>query len=395
MGAVTIRGNKITIEVHDAVPDVPDTQAGSTIDPTEPTSTVEPVDPIEPVDPPTVEPQPIRQLRKVGPVNVSYDGEEISGLHITAVGQAGVRVDGYMDVKIRGNQIDHKKGYGIHATDSPSLRMDANSVTRVDPPEGILLHTETNVQIEGSDGVGMRHIRTQYGSSGIVMLNCQDLDIAFHQSMNTRGLFDKDGDKIGMGIGLKLRRCGRFNYADFSHFNERNVDSTSDNISVLACTGGAISRGIIDGNNDPAGVGVQIEQSPTGVFDVTDVDAIHMGNGAFYAYSGTHNVTWTNCRTRDMSLKDWGRGIPRSAGKNKQTGERPGHAPLCWGSGLGPNNNIRIVRGVYFNVDTTDGRIQPTEPNLTWNTNWFAQRDLREEDFTPRAPYIFKPAWSE
>lgn len=365
MSELRITGDNVVVEWVEVIPITP---------PVEP-----PVEP--PIEPPTLTPS--------GPQVSTHDGQVFENLFILADGETGLEIT-HDNVTVKNIEIGHQNGYGIHAVNAHNLRMDGVAVARIDPPEGVLPHTETNILIEDSNGVGMRHIRTQHGSSGIVLLGCADLDIAFHHSLNTRGLFDQDGDRIGMGNGLKLRRCARFKYADFSHFNDREVDSTADNVSVMDCIGGSISRGLIDGNNDPSGTGVQIEQCPTGVYNVTDVDAIHMGNGAFSAYSDTSNVTWANCRTRDNSLKDWGRGYPKSAGR---VGDLPKHSPLCWASGPTAVTGNEIVDGVYFNVTPTDGPIQPDRPNLTWNIPWFDLIELREEDFTPRTPYIFTPPW--
>ena len=73
---------------------------------------------------------------------------------------------------------------------------------------------------------------------------------------------------------------------DFSAENDVANSWTEDLVNLFQCTGGPyiIRRGLIDGNNGPAGCAYMVEGTSNVLFE--DCRCFRQGNGAFAVYSG-------------------------------------------------------------------------------------------------------------
>ena len=335
-----------------------------------------------------IEPAPsLPSLTPSDPITVTRDGQVLEGLDIHADGTTGVLVNGFKDVALRNSRIRYKNAFGVDADTAHGFVLEDTEIIRVDPPAGSLPLGDTSVRIKRSDDIGVRRLLTENGSNGLFLWTCARPVVQSHQNRNCRNIGNE-------GQGLKARFVTDLSYTDFYHFQNREEVPGQDNISILKCARGLIARGLIDGNNGPSSAGIQIEQCPEGGFEVVDVDAIHMGTAAFSVYSGTNNVTWTRCRARDNSLRDWGYGYPRTSGADRSDDGLPLWSPLVWVAGGGPHEKIKLNDCKYFNCAPEDGPTGPLKLNLIYNKEWFDAIDLKENDFTPRDPYIFVPTWS-
>jgi hypothetical protein len=155
---------------------------------------------------------------------------------------------------------------------------------------------------------------------------------------------------------------------DFSCENEKNNSRSGDNINMWGCTGSyIIRRGLIDGNNNPQGVGLITEGTPGVLFE--DIDLLHMGCGGPTAYSGyggsaqSRDVTFRRVRTKDTIQADQGRGVPSSN-------------YLTYSSSSG-TVNTRYEQCLHFNVK---------DSNLAYDQATMTVKDWKKQDFTPRAP---------
>ena len=124
-----------------------------------------------------------------------------------------------------------------------------------------------------------------------------------------------------------------------------------------------IRRGVVDGNNSPSGVGIMFEQSD-GVTSgglCEDVDAVHQGNGCFFAYPA-RNITFRRTRARDNICVSQGRGTPSSGG-------------LAWG-GSPDSSGLNVYDSRYWNLCQ----------GLLWDGSVFGTEQLSSENFTVRVP---------
>ena len=91
----------------------------------------------------------------------------------------------------------------------------------------------------------------------------------------------------------------------FLHLQRPAKSRPEDIVSVIDSQNVTIARGVIDGDNSVSGVGVMFEGNSQGGWS-KNVDAIHMGNGAFSSYSD--NVSFNYTRSFDNIDADQGRG---------------------------------------------------------------------------------------
>ena len=161
---------------------------------------------------------------------------------------------------------------------------------------------------------------------------------------------------------------------DFSSENDVANSWTEDLINLYQCTGSYVfRRGLVDGNNCPAGCAYMVQDTPGVLFE--DCDAVRQGNGAFAVYSGTggspsSNVIYRRCRVKDTIQQEVGRG--KIASNYCSFISSPG----CVGT--------RFEQNKYYHVN---------ESNLAWDGSTMAVMDWVRQDFTPRAPIRDEFGW--
>jgi hypothetical protein len=110
---------------------------------------------------------------------------------------------------------------------------------------------------------------------------------------------------------VQFNRSGDASLTNFYAKNDADTSHPEDVVSVVDSPNVTVSNGVIDGDNSPSGVGVMFEGDSQGG-QVSNVDAIHMGDGAFSSYSD--DVTLNNVHAFDNIDDDQGRGTPMSDG---------------------------------------------------------------------------------
>ncbi len=303
-------------------------------------------------------------LRASGPVVATRDGQVISGLSIVAKGEPAIRVAGFSKVRIENVRIDHEGAAGILFTDAPDLKIDGVSVEHSGAPVSGQNPSSTLNNIEGHDSprASISNVYLTGGSAGIYLVQSPDSLISNAVGKNMRGPAPR-------GQFVQLNGSNGVSIQDF--YVENDASSwPSAGVDVYNSHDAHIARGLIDGNNDPSGVGVVFNGgSSSGVVD--DVDAVHMGNGCFSALRAapTAQVVFRRTRCRDNICKDQGRGVPLSGGI-MWTGSPDGTAP-------------RLEQSSYFDACGP----------LTWPTDGFMPSELTEEDFTVRQPVSVRFCW--
>lgn len=219
--------------------------------------------------------------------------------------------------------------------DQPAINVTSDNVTiknvliRTGAGDGIDVSGDnasiSNVEVDGPtpvdnggmDGDGSTGIYS-YAVSGLKVDHATfrntGTGIATNQSPGTT-LSNIEGYNMqGPFPGGQLVQFGSSNGSSLTNFyvhNDPNLSHPEDDISVIDSPDTTISRGVVDGDNSPSGVGVMVEGTSNGT-RVSDVDAIHMGDGAFSAYS--NDVTFDRVRSFSNSAGDQGRGRPLSNG---------------------------------------------------------------------------------
>ena len=301
-----------------------------------------------------------------GPVVVTQDNQVIEDLHIEADGETGVTNPGYWGTILRRLFIEHQNAPGINLGGTNLLVEDVDVVHVGAPASGPNSSEVNNIYINAGRNVLVRRARLKGGSAGVYMVNSSNLRLEQIEGHDFRGPTPR-------GQFVQWGWCDNVLLEDFSSECAGEIAWTEDNISVFQTSNAVIRRGLLDGNNSPSGIGVMFEhvagQHSNGL--VEDVDAIHMGNGAFSAYPG-HNVTFRRVRSKDnICESQQGRGAPSSnalvfAGHPDSTG-------------------LRLEEAKYFNL------CNPA--NILWDANAFTFIDKIEEDFVPRAPIRLVFPW--
>ena len=261
--------------------------------------------PQEPLDAAGDDAGPRCDLTPSPPVTVAQDRQVVENLWITSTAGPAVVVQGHQGVVIRNCVIHHAGGPGIDFAAADNLRIEDVSIINDDAPERGANPSESLINIHGyqSTGVIIQRAKLERGSSGIYLLESPGAHLSFLEGHDFRGPFPR-------GQLVQLDKSPDAIVEDFSAENPPDTSFPEDVISVYQSARATVRRGLIDGNNSTAGVGVMFELSggeEVGLCE--DVDAIHQGNGAFSAYPGI-DVTFRTTRMRDNICSDQGRGLP-------------------------------------------------------------------------------------
>lgn len=310
-------------------------------------------------------------LTPSGSITVSANNQVIEKKRITGT----IMIDHKDGVIIRNCEINHPGGRAITAESCTNLLIEDCKITNTSAPSGQKPNSDDETMSIYLNQLGphtIRRVTVEGSGQGIYAYQCNKLiSVSFFEGHKARG---------GQGLRGQLwqfNQCtGGALCEDFSTENPANDSWTSDNINTYTCPAGQYTyrRGLIDGNNHPAGCGMMFEGTSNAL--VEDVDCVHMGNGAFAVYSGgssggaSQNMTYRRCNTRDNIATDQGRGPPESGGSSFNS------SPGCV--------NTRFEQCLYWNVK---------ESVLSWDDSTMTSRDWKKQEFTPRAPIRNKFGW--
>ena len=319
----------------------------------------------------TPTPIPLITLQPSGSITVTADNQVIENKLITG----SINLRGRNGVIIRNCHVRHPGGMGIYAQSCTNLTIEDCKVVNTSAPVGLKPNPDESKNIELNYG-GPHTIRRVYveGACGIYAYRCAGaLNISFLEGHNIRGPLS-----VPRGQLIQMNQCsGGALMEDFSAESDVKNSWTEDLVNLFQCTGGPyiIRRGMIDGNNGPAGCAYMVEGTSNVLFE--DVDCVRQGNGAFEVYAGgpsgsaSTNVIYRRARVRDTIQQEVGRG--KIASNYCSFISSPG----CIGT--------RFEQNKYYDVN---------ESNLAWDGSTMAVRDWVKQDFTPRVPIRNKFRWN-
>ncbi|MFC1459433.1 carbohydrate-binding domain-containing protein [Microvirga arabica] len=290
---------------------------------------------------------PMDITRYDGAIKSSYAGQVIENLDIY-LGRGDAVTITHDNVILRNCRIHHAEGIGVNVQGADGVKMSNVEVINTSPPSGINPETDENilnVQVENSQNFSASHVTVRDGSSGFYFLNSPGSKLDYVNGYNFHGPMPK-------GQFVQWDKSPNGSLTNFYVYNDPNKTYVEDNISVFGnSTNMLIKNGVIDGNNSETGVGVMFEYGSKGL--VENVDAVHMGNGAFSSYSD--GVTFRDVRSFD----NWGGVGPR--------GENSSNSLIFNIQGAG----VRYEEATYTN---------PTNPsNIAWDTSRAEYLDIRED----------------
>jgi Right handed beta helix region len=319
-------------------------------------------------------PLPTITLQPSGSIKVSADNQVIENKLITGK----ITVNGKSAVTIRNCQINHPGGIGIDVTNCADLNIQDCLILNTNHSTGQAQNPDESksIQLNGGGPYTIHRVTVSDMACGIYAYQtAQKVTVSFFEGHNARS----PGDRWGGNL-MQFNKCtGGATVEDFSVENESTNSRTGDNINLFTCASGSyvFRRGLVDGNNHPAGCGFMIE-STSGVL-VEDVDMLHMGNGGPGVFSGaaqpgipgtSSNTIYRRIRIKDTIQADQGRG-PALSGYTTYTS-----SPGCI--------NTKFEQCKHFNVNLG---------SLAWDVSTMTTRDWANVDFTPRAPIRNKFAW--
>ncbi len=248
------------------------------------------------------------------PIVTRYDGQIIENIDIWVDEGTAISVN-HDDVTIRNVIIHHEDGDGIDAEDVSDLTISDSRIINSDPPSGQQGEDQDTAGISAVEVTRLHvdHVTFEDSEIGIYVNDSPGAELSFIEGYNMQGPFPA-------GQLVQFIYSEDSTLTDFYNYNDPDRSHPEDNVSVIDSQDVTIARGVLDGNNSPSGVGVMFEGDSEGGY-VTDVTAIHMGNGAFSSYSD--DVTFEDVHSFDNIAGDQGRGdnlsntlIFNSAGEN-------------------------------------------------------------------------------
>lgn len=313
-------------------------------------------------------------LTTAGSINISFDGQIVENFDITGT----VSSSGFSDVIIRncwfhypgGNAIYIENGNNATVQDCKFNDTAASTGQNVEPGEDIAVHMHN---MTGS--VSITRI-TVYDAVACYLTYSS----AFFTCTFLEGIRQRSPDvNHGYHAWFQFNGCtGGGLVEDFSIVNPQLNSWSEDNFNQYASSGSyTFRRGLVDGNNSVAGVASMVENCDPGLttsglqgtFLFENIDAIHMGNGAFGVY-GTTGVIYRSCRCKDTLQFDQGRGPAASGWTTFIT------APDAF--------NTRFETCQYFNVNLVD---------LLWDASGTTYFDATNANFTARSPIVNVFPW--
>jgi hypothetical protein len=309
-----------------------------------------------------------QQLTPSGPVTASTPGQIVQNLDITANGQPCVRVTA-ASVQIRSVKCRHSGAHGIAATNANGLVISYVHVERtvLGPGAG-----QNNIDIFGSTGVRVDHVRLLNGAGGIYFEESSDNRTVFLDARNQQG-----PDGFGGGSGWQVNRSDGAVLEDFNVINQPNpaIAKPEDNVSCYNTNNCTVRRGLVEGNNSEFGQAFIIEFGRTHLIE--DLDAVNVP-ASFGVYgNGAGDVQFTRTRLYNMICHDQGRGIPSSGG-------------IIWNAETIGTDNLGVDGGVYWDPDASNGTLCG---NLVYPPAAFNPFNVTKLNFSPRAPIEIVMPW--
>lgn len=246
-------------------------------------------------------------LTESGPVTATSNGQIIENLRITSSGANGITVNGRTGVVIRNVEIRHTGGRGIYVTNSPNTQISYAKIIHEGAPASGQNSSSNRNNIEGLNSTGLVVTNAQLwqGSSGIYTIGCSGTQLSFIEGHDFRGPFPR-------GQIVQFDSSPNSSLSDFYNINPNNLAWTEDNVNIYKSSNVTISRGLIDGNNSPSGIGVIVEALSVATASlIEDVDTIRMGNGSFSAASAVSSgpgSIFRRCRARENVCGPLGNG---------------------------------------------------------------------------------------
>lgn len=307
-------------------------------------------------------------LTPSGPIAATSNGQVFQNLDITSSGAQAVYVNGFTDVQLKSCKIRHSAGYGVQLNGAHRFLGEDLDIEYTGGPASGANQDENrnNVQGDFSDDVRLNRIRMRKGSSGILLNYCLRPWCSFLEGYDFRGPFPR-------GQLIQFGRCHNGLIEDFSSISTPSTSWDEDNVNMYLSSNVTIRRGLLDGNNSPAGWGIIFEQHDEGATGglVEDVDTIRMGNGGAAAYSVGFNITFRRTRHRENICSDQGRGAPLSGA-------------LMWGGGPG-STGLRIEDSRYY--------LPCNAGNIIWDSASFDVIETTQGDYTQRPPIVLTMPW--
>jgi hypothetical protein len=313
---------------HDVPPSRP-------VQPPTQTPTADPVThdapPSQPVQPPTS--QPVSLTHTTTAIHSSYDGQVIENLDIYVDNGDALTITND-NVTLRNVRVHHAEGNGVVVSGANNVTIENVEVINSSPPTGNQDETNdniTNILVADSPNVTVHNATLRGGSDGLYLVNSPGANISHVDGYDQHGPFPR-------GHFVEFNNSGNSTLTDFYVLNPATTSAPQDNVSAFNSPNVTISNGVIDGNNSTAGVGIMFEVGSTGG-RVNNVDAIHMGNGAFGTWDTASNVVFDNVRSFDNIAADQGRG-PSMSGGTIFTSNSPGVSFLnaTYTNAANPNN---------------------------------------------------------
>lgn len=300
-----------------------------------------------------------------GPIVVQSDNQVISNLNITTTSGPGIDTNRHSGVQIKNVTIHHSgRNPGISVNGGTGVTITgADIVNDGAPASGANPSADmNNIACSSSSNLTVNNVKLTRGSNGIYLENCSGSKLSFIEGHDQRGPFPR-------GMIVQWNGSNNGSLTDFSNVTDVSKSWPEDNINIYNSTGITIARGLLDGNNSPTGNGFTNDWN-SGNVTVTDVDAVHMGNGCFGIYGGGgHDVTLTNVRCRDNYCSN-ARGAPASGGLAY---------PIDPASVKG---NLNLVSSAYYNL------CNPAA--VVWDTSMLKTNQVSSNNFTPRATITAK-----
>ena len=268
------------------------------------------VSPPSEAQPPTTS-QPVSLTHTTTAIHSSYDGQVIENLDIYVDNGDALTITND-NVTLRNVRVHHAEGNGVVVSGANNVTIENVEVINSSPPTGNQDETSDNINnilVADSPNVTVHNATLRGGSDGLNLVNSPGANISHVDGYD---FHTPDPEVYGWrGSFVEFNGSGNSTLTDFYVLNNAATSASGDNVAVYNSPNVTISNGVIDGNNSTAGVGIMFEAGSTGG-QVHNVDAIHMGNGAFGTWDTANNVVFDDTRSFDNIHADQGRGPSES-----------------------------------------------------------------------------------
>jgi hypothetical protein len=324
------------------------------------------------------EPGPGIPIKESGPITVTGDGHTVEGFRKITGGIKANNVKGlklrnlYVEGIIGGSNILDLRGCPDVMIENVFVCIPSVTMRRL-PREQRALYASR------SDKMTIK--RFMMRNTGSIKLDTSHESL-FEEivgfDMRCHAL-NSGGDQRGYsGQFIQWNMCNRPILQKFYNKNDLAVSSTVDNISVHATQNARIFEGQIDGNTDPAGVGIMFEEGSKGGF-VRDVIVQRVCNGAFMCWD-TSAAVFELARSRDHYRPAMESQVAKGAdGRYSFTGNREPKSGAGLHFGGAPGSNARYKQALYHHTAGFPRQV-------AWDTGAIQEDDWDEEDFPVPAP---------